>query len=194
MKIGIDLDGVIFDSEKEFRVYSELYDKIDLKRNSKVDNRELKFQDRFQWTKEETEGFLEKYHKQIIEESNYMPGVKRILKLLKEEGHSLLLITARGGLNKEMIKITEERFKQDGMDIFDKYYWATENKEEVCIKENIDIMIDDSYEKCQNVAKVKIKTIYLKDAPSYEIEETEYIKVLYNWGEIYRYLEEMQGK
>ena len=68
MKIGIDLDGVIFDSEKEFRVYSELYDKIDLKRNSKVDNRELKFQDRFQWTKEETEGFLEKYHKQIIEE------------------------------------------------------------------------------------------------------------------------------
>ncbi len=27
MKIGIDLDGVVFDSEKEFRVYSELYDK-----------------------------------------------------------------------------------------------------------------------------------------------------------------------
>lgn len=31
MKIGIDLDGVIFDSEKEFRVYSELYDLLDLK-------------------------------------------------------------------------------------------------------------------------------------------------------------------
>ncbi len=47
MKIGIDLDGVVFDSEKEFRVYSELYDMLDLKRNSKVDNKELKFQDRF---------------------------------------------------------------------------------------------------------------------------------------------------
>ena len=44
MKIGIDLDGVIFDSEKEFRVYSELYDMIDLKQNSKLDNKELKFQ------------------------------------------------------------------------------------------------------------------------------------------------------
>ena len=43
MKIGIDLDGVVFDSEKEFRVYSELYDMIDLKQNSKVDNRELRF-------------------------------------------------------------------------------------------------------------------------------------------------------
>lgn len=47
MKISIDLDGVIFDSEKEFRVYSELYDMIDLKQNSKLDNKELKFQDKF---------------------------------------------------------------------------------------------------------------------------------------------------
>ena len=40
MKIGIDLDGVVFDSEKEYRVYSELYDIIDLKKNSKINNKE----------------------------------------------------------------------------------------------------------------------------------------------------------
>ena len=57
MRIGIDLDGVIFDSEKEFRVYSELYDMLDLKQNSKINNQELKFQDRFNWSKEEIEGF-----------------------------------------------------------------------------------------------------------------------------------------
>ena len=194
MRIGIDLDGVIFDSEKEFRVYSELYDMIDLKQNSKTDNRKLKFQDRFQWTQKETEDFLKKYHKQIIEESNFMPGVKRILKLLKEEGNSLILITARGGINKDMIKITEERLKESGMDIFDKYYWATENKEEVCKKENIEIMIDDFCKNCESIANSKIKTIYLKDAPSYDLEENKYIKVLYNWGEIYRYIKEMEKK
>ena len=194
MKIGIDLDGVIFDSEKEFRVYSELYDMIDLKQNSKLDNKELKFQDRFKWTTKETEGFLNKYHKQIIVESTYMPGVKRILNLLKQDGHSLILITARGGMNKDMIKITEERLKQSEMDIFDKYYWATENKDDVCIKENIDIMIDDFYKKCESIANKKIKTIYLKDAPSYDLEENEYIKVLYNWGEIYRYIKEIDAK
>ena len=194
MKIGIDLDGVIFDSEKEFRVYSELYDMIDLKQNSKLDNKELKFQDRFKWTTKETEGFLNKYHKQIIVESNYMPGVKRILNLLKQDGHSLILITARGGMNKDMIKITEERLKQSEMDIFDKYYWATENKDDVCIKENIDIMTDDFYKKCESIANKKIKTIYLKDAPSYDLEKNEYIKVLYNWGEIYRYIKEIDAK
>ena len=194
MRIGIDLDGVIFDSEKEFRVYSELYDMIDLKQNSKTDNRKLKFQDRFQWSEKQTKDFLKKYHKQIIEESNFIPGVKRILKLLKEDGHSLILITARGGLNKDMIRITEKRLKENGMYIFDKYYWATENKEEVCQKENIDIMIDDFCKNCENIANSKIKTIYLKDAPSYDLEENKYIKVLYNWGEIYRYIKEIENK
>ncbi len=194
MRIGIDLDGVVFDSEKEFRVYSELYDMIDLKQNSKTDNRELKFQDRFQWSEKQTKDFLKKYHKQIIEESNFIPGVKRILKLLKEDGHSLILITARGGLNKDMIRITEERLKENEMYIFDKYYWATENKEEVCKKENIDIMIDDFCKNCESIANSKIKTIYLKDAPSYDLEENKYIKVLYNCGEIYRYINEIENK
>ena len=194
MRIGIDLDGVVFDSEKEFRVYSEIFDMIDLKQNSKTDNRKLKFQDRFQWSEKQTKDFLKKYHKQIIEESNFIPGVKRILKLLKEDGHSLILITARGGLNKDMIRITEERLKENEMYIFDKYYWATENKEEVCKKENIDIMIDDFCKNCESIANSKIKTIYLKDAPSYDLEENKYIKVLYNWGEIYRYINEIENK
>jgi uncharacterized HAD superfamily protein len=194
MKIGIDLDGVVFDSEKEFRVYSELYDMLDLKQNSKINNKELKFQSRFKWTKEDIDGFLNKYHKQIIVESNFMPGVKRILKLLKEDGHTLILITARGGMNRDMIKVTEERLQQNEMNIFDKYYWATENKDEVCVKENVDIMIDDFCDKCKSIANSKIKTIYLKDAPSYDLEENEYIKVLYNWGEIYRYIKEIENK
>ena len=191
MRIGIDLDGVIFDSEKEFRVYSELYDMLYLKQNSKIDNKELNFQKRFNWGEEEIQGFLKKYHRQIIVESNFMPGVKRILNLLKKDGHTLILITARGGLNKDMIKLTEEILKQNEMDIFDKYYWATENKDEVCVKEKVDIMIGDFCEKCKSIANSKIKTIYLKDAPSYDLKENEYIKVLYNWGEIYRYINEI---
>lgn len=188
MKIGIDLDGVIFDTEKEFRVYSELFDMIDLKQNSKIDNREMTAQKRFAWSDEEISRFLNKYHKQIIEEASFMPGVKRILKMLKNEGHELIIITARGGINKQMISLTEERLRNEEMDIFDKYYWATEDKAEVCKKEKVDIMIDDLKKNCENIAKEKIKVVYLKDAPSYEMEESEYVKVLYNWGEIYRYI------
>ena len=47
MRIGIDLDGVIFDSEKLYRIYSELYDIQDLKRNSLIDNKQVKFEKRY---------------------------------------------------------------------------------------------------------------------------------------------------
>lgn len=191
MIIGIDLDGVIYDSEKEFRVYSELYDMIELKQNSKGDNRELKLQSRFKWTKEQIDDFFKKYLKQIVTEANLLPGVKRVLKMLKDDGHKLILITARGRIDHNMIKITEERFKNEGMDdIFDKSYWQIENKDEICLKEHVDIMIDDSNLKCKMVTKAGIKAIYLKDAPSYDIDD-ENIKVLYNWGEIYRYIGEL---
>lgn len=86
MKIGIDLDGVLFDSEKDYRIYSELYDMLELKRNSKINEKELPFQKRFEWSENEIADFFGKYHKKIIEESNYMPGAKMILKMLKDEG------------------------------------------------------------------------------------------------------------
>lgn len=190
MKIGIDLDGVIFDSEKDLRIYQELYDIYVLKQNTKVNESEVRLQKRYEWSDEIFMDFLDRYHALVIKESNYMPGAKMILKMLKEEGHELIIVTARGGINSKIIDLTKERLNKDNMDIFDKYYYAVKDKAEVCKNENIDIMIDDSDVNCKNTSENHIETIYLKDAPSYDMEENNYLKVLYNWGEIYRYLKE----
>lgn len=188
MKIGIDLDGVIFDSEKLYRVYCELYDMLELHRNSIIENRETKFQDRYNWTQNEINEFFKKYQIKILSEANFMPGAKEVLKMLKNDGHELIIITARGTINQNIISLTEKILKNNDMYIFDKYYWATENKDEICVKENLDLMIDDSDTKCGSISKAGIETIYLKDAPNYEIEQTENLVTLYNWGEIYRYI------
>lgn len=45
--IAIDLDGVIFDTERYFRVASEIEDVNKYGLNNKVDNRNLRFQDRY---------------------------------------------------------------------------------------------------------------------------------------------------
>ena len=84
MKIGIDLDGVVFDSEKVYRVYSELYDMLELKQNSKIDNTELRFQDRFAWTEEQTEKFWKLYVRKVFKETEFMPGAKTVLKMLRK--------------------------------------------------------------------------------------------------------------
>ena len=46
MKIGIDLDGVVIDSETTFRTYEEIFDIDILKGNQLVNREEPKFQAR----------------------------------------------------------------------------------------------------------------------------------------------------
>ena len=135
-----------------------------------------------------------KYHTKIIEEAAFMPGAKEVIKMLKDEGHEFIIITARGNKKKEHIKITEDILKENNMYIFDKYCWGVEKKKEVCVAEKIDLMIEDSNNNCKEISDAKIKTIYFKDAPNYEMEENEYLKTLYNWGEIYRYIKEVSNE
>ena len=136
---------------------------------------------------------LQMYHETITTKSNFMEGAKEVLRLLKQEGHELIVITARGGWDKKMIDITHDRLKENKMDIFDNYYFRIKDKAEICKNENIDVMIDDSFENCKSISESKIKTIYFKDAPSYNLEN-EYVKTLYNWGEVYRYIKEIENK
>lgn len=194
MKIGVDLDGVIFDSEKIFRVEAELYDLLELKRNSIIDNREVKFQDRYKWSKQEQTDFLQKYQTKIVKEAPFMPGAKKVLQMLKNDGHELIIITARGATSKEHITITKKVLKENEMDIFSKYFWATKEKEKVCLEEKVDLMIDDSDINCKAISEKKIKTLYFKDSPNFEMKENNYLKTLYNWGEVYRYIKELGEK
>lgn len=194
MKIGIDLDGVIFDSERMYRVYAELYDILELHQNGIIDNREVKFQDRYNWSKETIDNFMEKYQTRIVKDAPFMPGAKEVINMLKNEGHELIVITSRGSNNKQHINITEDILKRNNMYIFDKYCWGVEKKREVCVAEKIDLMIEDSNNNCKEISDAKIKTIYFKDAPNYDMEENEYLKTLYNWGETYRYIKEVSNE
>ncbi len=188
MKIGVDLDGVVFDSEKEFRVLSELYDMLELKQNSKIDNREMLFEKRFAWSKEQSDEFFEKNIEEIVKTANVMPGAKKVLQMLKNEGNELVVVTARGIENPEIVDVSNETIKRNGLDLFDKYIYRAENKAEVCKEENIDIMIDDSTDNCKKISDAGVKTMYFKDAASFELPESKYLKTVYNWGEVYREL------
>ena len=168
MKIGVDLDGVIYDSEKELRVYSELFEILDLKKNTKTDNQELAYQKRFVWTEEEKKQFWNKYHRPILRTANFMPGAKDVLTQLKQDGHELYIVTARGGYDKTVIEETIASLKDHGLDIFTRMHWNSKNKAKICQEEQLDLMIDDSYDNCKAIAEAGIPVIYVKDAPSKE--------------------------
>ena len=78
MKIGIDLDGVVFDSETTFRTYEEIFDVDVLKENNLVDREEPKFQARYNWTKEQEQEFINTYFMTVSRDSNLMSGFRAV--------------------------------------------------------------------------------------------------------------------
>ncbi len=191
MRIGIDLDGVVIDSETTFRTYEEIFDIDILKGNNLINKEEPKFQARYNWTDEQEKEFIEKYFLTVSKESNLMSGFIGVYNLLKSQGHEFVVITARGGFVEEMkddaIRLLEEN------DIkFNKYYWKVEDKLEICKNEKVDIMIDDDWKIIKKLADNHIKTLYFRDTNLTKLEENEYIKEVNNWGEIYRYIKEVE--
>lgn len=189
MKIGIDLDGVVIDSETTFRTYEEIFDIDVLKGNNLINKEEPKFQARYNWTNEQEKEFIEKYFLRVSKESNLMSGFMGIYNLLKEQGHEFVVITARGGFVKEM-KDDAIRLLEENNIKFDKYYWKVEDKLEICKNEKVDIMIDDDWKIIKRLADNEVKTLYFRDTNLIKLEENEYIKEVNNWGEIYRYIKE----
>lgn len=188
MKIGIDLDGVVIDSENTWRVYEEVFDVEEVGGNNIINKEEPYFQRRYNWNEEIQDKFWKNYVLKASIDSNLMPGFKFVYNLLKDE-NEFIVITARGGRIPELIDDAKEKFKKNNIE-FDKYYWNIHNKAEICQKENVDIMIDDNWENCENVANSGIKTLYFKATDLKMLKETEYLKQVTNWGEIYRIIKE----
>ena len=193
MKIGIDLDGVVIDSETTFRTYEEIFDIDILRGNNLINKEEPKFQARYNWTSEQEKEFIERYFLKVSKESNLMSGFIGVYNLLKSQGHEFIVITARGGFVNEM-KDDAIRLLEENNIKFNKYYWKVEDKLEICKSENVDIMIDDDWRIIKKLADNKIKTLYFRDTNLIKLEENDYIKEVNNWGEIYRYVKEMKVK
>ena len=192
MKIGIDLDGVVFDSENTFRVYEEIFAIEEL--HKKIINREEpKYQTRYNWTSEEQSRFNDKYLLQGSRDCHLMAGFKAVYERLKKMGFELIVITARGMFFEEMIDDAKRILDENNI-IFDKYYWNCHRKKDICKEERIDIMIDDDYHIIEDISNEKIKTIYFRHENLKKLNETDFIHEVNNWGDIYRYLAELKDK
>ncbi len=192
MKIGLDLDGVVLDTEKQFRNEAELYDILKLNRNSTKDQSAQWAQDRYKWADDEKNEFIEKYLIEGTKKSHIMPGAKEVIELLKKDGHELVVITARGHDIPIMKKLAQEMLEKENI-TFDKYYWETPEKVETAKKENIDLMVEDSLSNCMKLSKENIKSIYLRDSNMKPANDKN-IKECYIWGEVYRYIRELSDK
>ena len=125
--------------------------------------------------------FVNKYFLKLSKQTPLIPGAKDVINMLQKEGNELIVISARGGMVEEMKDVAIEKFNEEGMS-FNKCYWKQDDKLEIAQKENIDFMVDDSYDVCKKLSKNGIKTIYFRGIRGPKLEESEYLKEVNNWG------------
>lgn len=184
MKIGIDVDGVILDFERQMRFFAEYYD-VMKNHNGKVEN-DFSYLKNYDWQDDEKEEFKNEYLIKGTHECSLISGSKMIIDLMHDKGLEIYLITARGSVNK---KTKEEVTKVlDKYNIYyDQIYFEVTDKVSTCKELGIDLMIDDNPYICNDLKNNKIKTIYFKDN-DVKLRNSKYLITLYNWGEILRYL------
>lgn len=187
-KLALDLDGVVFDSENLYRVYTEMYD-VDVKKsNNIINNSERTFQKRYNWDENEYSSFYNNYSKTILENANIMTGAEIVIPKLTKY-FDIIIVTARSD---EEMKYAYEKFKKVNLNMVTVY--NNEHKKiGKFIEEKVDYIIDDDSAICVNASNNNIHALYFKNNASDKLEENEYIKNVNNWGEIYRYLMMKEG-
>ena len=187
-KIALDLDGVVFDSENLYRVYTEIYDVEKNKKDTIIDNTQRIFQKRYAWTEEEFTNFYNENAETILKNANFMTGADIVLNKLKNK-FEFIVVTSRDDFETE---IAREKLKQIGFgDI--KIFNNEHHKIERLLDENVSYMIDDDDRICINASDNNICALYFKNNASNKVEKENVINVN-NWGEIYKYITLNEGE
>lgn len=183
MKIGIDIDNVISNfNEILLNEYIE-HDKS--LRGNGIINKDAYIRKMFDWSVEEEDLFYKNNIERIAKKLNIIDGAKEYIDKIKSDGNLIYIITGRdNGEYSDPINMTK-----DWLNKFNVYYdellftdaYDKKSKADICEKEQVDIMIDDSISMCTNCIDRGIKTF---------IMDTQYNKKaniprVHNWKEIY---------
>ncbi len=183
MIIGIDLDGVVYNSEFWMQAFAEIFD-IENGGNGIVDSSENSISKRYGWDDEFARKFRLKYLPIQMKECPLMPYAKETLQKLKDNGHKIIIVTSRGSVDKSHIEITQNRLKKDKIP-FDELYFSKENKVTICKNKGIDIMVDDTPTIIEQLANENIKCLYFKNGNTRDITNNN-VKTVLNFGEVFR--------
>ncbi len=194
MKIGIDLDDTTFITVKSMLKYADKFEEeisgIPTNRDSfgLIKNRYY-LKVLYGWDEKTKFDFFDKYYKNVLEECTIMPNADKTIKRLKEEGDTIHFITARLMNIKDCDTeaITKESLKKFNIP-YDSLNLHISDKLSFCEKNEIDLLIEDSYETCRELTENGIKSILMTTKMNADIDAQGIVRVN-NWDEIYKEVE-----
>lgn len=190
MRIGIDIDGVLTDIEKwqldyGSKFYYENY-KMEIQNYNAYETNDI-----FNVSQKLDDEFWKKYFIDYSKNVEPRKFADEVTRKLKEDGNEIYIITARGSflshsktamLYEENKRIVLKWLKENNIS-FDKIIFSPEDKLEICMENNIDVMIED---KVDNIDKISSKIPVICMNASYN-EKCNGAKIIrcYSWYDIY---------
>lgn len=195
MRIGIDIDNCISNFDDTLLKEYLKHDKE--LRNTGIINKNPEYlrKGMFDWTEGEENSFydanIENFARKLkpIEDSSYY------IKRLKEDGHEIYIITGRNnGEYKDPYELTKEWLNKYDI-IYDKLIFTNaydkHAKSEVCLENNIDLMIEDSTRISLDLINNGIK-VYTMNTRYNQKEQT--LDRVSKWKEIYEKISKLNKK
>lgn len=182
--IGIDLDDTISSSNEMFIKYAKLYNK-EKKINFKIDETQWDLDKSFGWNDNNYKEFCKQYLRTLLNEAETKYNAAEKINKLKNEGYKIIIITSRNEkeLN-DMYSFTEKWLKNHNIN-YDKLIINSLQKEEECLKNKVNIFIDDNMKNCINVYKKLQIPVFLFDGLYNTNDKYFNIERVYSWDEIY---------
>ena len=188
MNIGIDIDGVLLDLERFAIDYGTKFC-IEENLNLKINIQEYWEKLKFSWTEEQENKFWNKYIIKYFKQYQPREFASEIIKKLKKEGNKIYIITARNeeGLPQEEYgksqEITKTWLNENNIE-YDKLIFTPDSEKlEQCLKNNVEIMIEDSPTNIKNISE-KIPVIKYNCSYNENILGKNIIRT-YSWYQIY---------
>lgn len=188
MRIGIDIDNVISNFNEMLLEAYLMHDKE--LRNTGIINPNAKYirTGMFDWSNEEEHSFYKDNIEGIAKKLKVKEKAKEYIDRLHSDGHLIYIITGRdNGEYSEPYNMTkkwldENNIYYDNLILTDAYDIHAKSLE--CLKNDIDIMIDDSVRICSDLITSGITTILMDTPYNRKIN----IKRVKNWEEFYEFV------
>ena len=189
MTIGIDIDGVIVDllkcAKTELKKYSF---KVNGKKvyNKNADS----FTEMYGLTEHQDYLFWLDYIWEYAEKVKVYKNASKYIKMLKEDGHGIILITAREFAGKDdekgkrMRDIVERRLAEDCV-VYDKIIYTSEVKSKLptLYDNKVDIMIEDAVSNLKDISPhIPSICYYQKYNKNFKMDNVYKCK---NWKDVY---------
>lgn len=191
MRIGLDIDNVIADFDRE--ILKEFKKEDKKKRNKGIINPHARhiIRGMFDWSINEVEEFFCKNMERIAKKLKPRVDAKKYINKLFEEGHEIYLISHRASPHyNNPFETTTTWLKENNIKYTKLILSKSTDKSPECLEYKIDIMLDDVVSNCLKMRdsginvflmKTNYNEIYKKDLP-----------IIKGWEDMYNKIEDME--